>query len=55
MAKKPWKKTELIVFVRGKPEENVLTACKLPRGRPFIGLQQCVPAHGNPLHNIGKS
>ncbi len=26
--KKPWTEPELIVIVRGKPEEAVLTACK---------------------------
>jgi hypothetical protein len=26
--KKPWSKPELIVLVRGRPEEGVLTACK---------------------------
>jgi hypothetical protein len=27
-AKKPWNKPELVVLVRGKPEEAVLAACK---------------------------
>ena len=35
--KKAWFKPELIVLVRGKPEEGVLTACKLASvpGGPF--------------------
>lgn len=53
MLKKPWEKPELIVFVRGKPEENVLLVCKEPAGQPFF--HPCVPVHGGPLHNIGKS
>lgn len=28
MGKKKWDKPELIVLVRGKPEERVLSACK---------------------------
>ena len=32
MLKKPWKKPELIVFVRGKLEENVLRVCKTSQG-----------------------
>jgi hypothetical protein len=28
MLKKKWKKPELIVLVRGKPEEAILAACK---------------------------
>jgi hypothetical protein len=28
MKKKTWSKPEMIVLVRGKPEEAVLTACK---------------------------
>ena len=32
MAKKKWKKPELLVLVRGKPEEYVLTSCKLVSG-----------------------
>ena len=35
--KKEWKKPELIVLVRGKPEEAVLTACKV--SGPQIGAQ----------------
>lgn len=27
--KKPWQKPELIVLARSKPEETVLTACKV--------------------------
>ncbi len=27
-AKQPWSRPELIVLVRGKPEERVLSACK---------------------------
>ena len=55
MLKKPWKKPELIVFVRGKLEENVLSVCKEPagRGKPFN--QPCVPAYGSPMHRCGKS
>jgi hypothetical protein len=30
--KKPWKKPELVVLVRGTPEEAVLRACKGPAG-----------------------
>ena len=51
MAKKPWKKPELILFVRGKVQENVLRVCKA--AVPFPN--PCVPAHGNPSHQIGKS
>ena len=29
MAQKKWRKPELIEIVRGKPEEAVLTACKV--------------------------
>jgi len=32
MAKKPWKKPELIVFVKGRLEENVLRVCKTSQG-----------------------
>ena len=53
MSKKPWKKPQLIVLVRGKLEENVMRVCKEPAGKPFNS--PCVPAHGNPLHRIGKS
>jgi hypothetical protein len=53
MQKKPWKKPELILFVRGKPQENVLRVCKEPAVKPFI--RPCVPVHGGPSHNIGKS
>ena len=27
--KKPWQKPELVVLVRGNPEESVLTSCKV--------------------------
>ena len=30
--KKPWKKPELVVLVRGTPEEAVLRACKGAQG-----------------------
>ena len=53
MQKKPWKKPELILFVRGKVQENVLRVCKEPAGKPF--MHPCVPAHGAPLFAIGKS
>jgi len=33
-SKKEWRKPELIVLVRGKPEEAVLSACK---GFPLTG------------------
>lgn len=29
---KPWKKPELVVLIRSKPEESVLTACKTTLG-----------------------
>ena len=33
--KKPWRKPELIVLVRGNPEESVLTACKVLGGAGY--------------------
>ncbi len=40
--KKPWTKPQLIVLVRGKPEESVLLACKSSNqsGGPFT---TCLP------------
>jgi hypothetical protein len=32
---KPWKKPELIVLVRGNPEESVLTSCKVMGGSGY--------------------
>lgn len=34
--KRTWKKPELIVLVRARPEENVLEPCKYPN-RPVLG------------------
>ena len=34
---KEWKKPELIVLVRGKPEESVLTGCKYYTGGTYPG------------------
>ncbi len=41
--KKVWQKPELVVLVRGKPEEAVLTACKggTFSGSPQVGNGQC--------------
>jgi len=33
--KKPWARPELIVLVRGTPDEAVLKACKGPRGENY--------------------
>ena len=55
MQRKTWKKPELIVFARGKVEENVLRVCKEPAGRGKHWDQPCVPAHGHPKHRIGKT
>ena len=56
----------LIVLIRGKMEENVLSVCKEPAGSHFF--HKCVPPHGpqanirenwyyysRPLRRIGKS
>jgi hypothetical protein len=52
---KIWKRPELVVLVRGKPEEAVLAACKLGPGQGILGpgnqfnacanlpAQECVP------------
>ena len=53
MQKKTWKKPELIVYVRGKVEENVLQVCKEPAGKPYN--HPCVPTHGHPKHRCGKT
>jgi hypothetical protein len=38
MTKKAWKKPELIVLVRGRPEEAVLAGCKTARETgPTVG------------------
>jgi hypothetical protein len=53
MSKKPWKSPQLIVLVRGKLEENVLSVCKAaPRGKPS---NPCMPNPGRPLRRLGKS
>lgn len=41
--KKPWQTPELIVLVRNKPEEAVLTACKMPQGEnnPYLSATGC--------------
>ena len=44
MTKKSWSEPELIVLVRGKPEEGVLTNCKseaIPEGGPYVGAGGC--------------
>ena len=33
--KKSWEKPELVVLVRGKPEESVLQVCKGPRQQGY--------------------
>ncbi len=48
--KKAWRRPELVVLVRSRPEEAVLAGCKYPGvagpGRP--GVQACNhPAHGD--------
>ena len=49
MAQKKWRKPELIEIVRGKPEEAVLTACKVGQpgtsspSAPGIGCQTLAP------------
>jgi len=37
--KKTWAKPQLIVLVRGKPEESVLLACKTPASGPFTNCR----------------
>jgi hypothetical protein len=40
--KRPWSKPELIVLVRGRPEEAVLSACKVfPSSGPFETNGSC--------------
>ncbi len=42
--KKTWTRPQLIVLVRGKPEESVLQACKTTTsGGPFAGCQLSNP------------
>jgi hypothetical protein len=45
MVKKAWKKPELIVLVRGRPEEAVLAACKTGTEGGPQGQHEC--KHGN--------
>ncbi len=42
-SKKAWRKPELIVLVRNKSEEAVLTACKAhaTEGGPLLGFAHC--------------
>ena len=40
--KKEWTKPELIVLVRNKPEEAVLTACKFASGGPDSSQFDCI-------------
>ncbi|MBC8446887.1 MAG: hypothetical protein H8D78_03980 [Chloroflexi bacterium] len=50
MNKKQWQKPELIVLVRSKPEEAVLTACKgaaMP-GADAVAQRNCVTVFGCP-------
>jgi hypothetical protein len=44
--KKTWTKPELIVIFRGKPEENVLCACKYPAAGPYPNSQGSCPNSG---------
>jgi hypothetical protein len=40
--KEPWERPELVVLVRGRPEESVLIACKTAnRAGPEDGQAQC--------------
>ena len=48
--KKPWTKPELIVLLRGKPEEAVLLACKRA-AYPIGGGNQDCRATGRPCVN----
>ena len=48
--KKPWTKPELIVLLRGKPEEAVLLACKTAT-YPIGGGNQACRATGRPCVN----
>lgn len=42
MQKKNWVKPELIVLIRGRPEENVLTGCKFAASGPHSAWGGCL-------------
>ncbi len=45
---KKWEKPQLVVLVRGKPEESVLETCKTGTGPgPGAGFAGCTPAFGS--------
>ena len=55
--KKEWKKPEVVVLVRSKPEETVLAACKVtsnpPTSGPSKGSYQCTTQYA--CFDTGKS
>ena len=56
--KKQWLKPELIVLARNKPEETVLTACKVttnpPSPGPSNGSYKCT-SQSNACYDTGTS
>jgi hypothetical protein len=55
--KKHWEKPKLIILVRGRPEENVLAACKASIGgqNPLNDHRACVSAEGcTPCEAVGS-
>jgi hypothetical protein len=48
MGRKLWRMPELVVLVRGKPEEAVLGGCKLwPHTGPVHGYEGCYQTPGS--------
>jgi hypothetical protein len=41
--KKPWQQPKLIVLVRGRPEELILTFCKMPSETYPVGAGDAAP------------
>lgn len=54
MHNESWVKPQLVVFGRGRPEEQVLCACKVScKGGP--GRHRCGAVYGRDCRNIAKS
>ena len=48
MKKKQWSRPELIILIKGQPEENILTQCKSVQGLP---VQVAIGATGQNCKN----
>jgi len=57
MKKKLWNKPKLVVLMRGKPEEAVLTLCKVyGEGQgPAVELLHCLRLVGDFCHQEGNT